>query len=126
MGKFGSINYHQAKVNKDLLTTPEAAEYLGISENWLRKNLAPSEWHHSKLKYGDAAKAYFWNRDHLNDLKDFVKSGNEDDLFFIPEKPRGTNRKEREWNLTELRNELIKAKQKRDIMKAKKFNAGLT
>lgn len=52
----GSINYSYC----NLPQTDDIARMLNISASSVRKYFDYSEWHHSYLKYGDAARAYFY------------------------------------------------------------------
>ncbi len=114
-GKFGSVNYHEAKQNQNLLTAKESADYLGVTENWLRKNIEPTEWHHSNLKYGSAAKAYFWNQEHLSELRDYLDKGEFPSGTVDFERP-GKKFKEKFWKFADSPEELAKAvRQQRNI-----------
>jgi hypothetical protein len=63
MGLGGSRRYQETIGNKRLLTAEEAAAFRGVSIKWLRENLECLEWHHCNFKYGDHARAFFWDRD---------------------------------------------------------------
>lgn len=94
----GSKKYYHAKHDSMLLTAQEVANVLGIGVAWVRKNISYSEWHHSNLKYGGTAQAYFWDLLDIEELRD----KNPDVLI---KKPSG-----KLWDVKELFDEYEKAK----------------
>jgi len=62
--------YNEALCHPNLLRAKQAAKYLGVALNWLRKNVPPSEAHPCyTVRYtGGRSIAYFWHRDYLDVL----------------------------------------------------------
>jgi hypothetical protein len=64
----GSRRYHETgTAAENAATAADCAARLGVSESAVRKILNCSEWHHSNLRYGGAAKAYYyaWTREQV-------------------------------------------------------------